>query len=115
MCVSAGVFLADIPTSVDIEKRQVEMTFRSGESSRSAQSGLKLSDVIVGSKVDGTVKKIEDYGLFIEIEGSKLRGLCHKSEVYFLISAGFIISNSCTALRQQGGRCCYGITQLQRG
>ncbi|KAF7799308.1 hypothetical protein EIP86_010540 [Pleurotus ostreatoroseus] len=67
--------------SIDTEKRQVEMTFRSGESSRSVQSGLKLSDLVVGSKVDGTVKKVEDYGLFIEIEGSKLRGLCHKSEL----------------------------------
>ena len=42
---------------------------------------LQHSDLIEGSKVDGTVKKIEDYGLFVEIEGSKLRGLCHKSEV----------------------------------
>lgn len=67
--------------SIDTEKRQVEMTFRSGESSKSVHSGLKLSDLVVGSKVDGTVKKVEDYGLFIEIEGSKLRGLCHKSEV----------------------------------
>ena len=67
--------------SVDTEKRQVEMTFRSGESSRSAQPSLKLTDLVEGSKVDGVVKKIEDYGLFIEIEGSKIRGLCHKSEV----------------------------------
>lgn len=70
------------PASVDIEKRQVELTFRSGESSRSVQSLLRLSDLVIGSKLDGTVKKIEDYGLFIELEGSKLRGLCHKSEVY---------------------------------
>lgn len=115
MRVLAGVFLADIPPSVDTEKRQVEMTFRSGESSRSAQSGLKLSDLIVGSKVDGTVKKIEDYGLFIEIEGSKLRGLCHKSEVYFFVSTASSISNNHAAFRQQRGRCCYGFTQLQRG
>lgn len=71
-------------TSVDTVKRQVEMTFRSGESSRSAQSSLlKMGDLVVGTKVDGTVKKVEDYGLFIEIEGSKLRGLCHKSEVLY--------------------------------
>ena len=57
------------------------MTFRSGESSRSSQPQLKITDLVEGSKVDGTVKKIEDYGLFIEIEGSKQRGLCHKSEV----------------------------------
>ena len=66
---------------MDTEKGQVEMTFRSGESSRSAQPQLKLTDIVEGSKVDGIVKKIEDYGLFIEIEGSRVRGLCHKSEV----------------------------------
>lgn len=27
------------------------------------------------------MKKVEDYGIFIEIVGSKLSGLCHKSEV----------------------------------
>lgn len=57
------------------------MTFRSGESSRSAQPTLKLADLVEASKVEGVVKKIEDYGLFIEIANSKLRGLCHKSEV----------------------------------
>ena len=96
---------------IDTEKRQVEMTFRSGESSRSVQSGLKLSDLVVGSKVDGTVKKVEDYGLFIEIEGSKLRGLCHKSEVclrsYRSISpSGFCFS--LIAFGQPRSRCRYG-------
>lgn len=69
--------------SVDKEKRQVEMSFRSQTSQRGPQSSLQLSDLIEGSKVDGVVKKIEDYGLFIEIDGSKIRGLCHKSEVCF--------------------------------
>lgn len=57
------------------------MTFRSQSAKKGAQAMLQHSDLIEGSKVDGTVKKIEDYGLFVEIEGSKLRGLCHKSEV----------------------------------
>ncbi|THH02559.1 hypothetical protein EW026_g275 [Hermanssonia centrifuga] len=67
--------------SVDTEKKQVEMTFKTGELSRNNMSSLQLADMREGQKVDGTVKKIEDYGLFIEIEGSKLRGLCHKSEL----------------------------------
>ena len=78
--------------SVDNEKHQVEMTFRSGESSRSTQPLLQLTALVEGSKVDGTVKKIEDYGLFIEIEGSKLRGLCHKSEVRTL-TCRFILND----------------------
>ena len=57
------------------------MSFRSSEASRNAQPAIKLSDLSVGQKVDAVVKKIEDYGLFLEVEGSKVRGLCHKSEV----------------------------------
>ena len=56
------------------------MTFRSGSLSRS-QPALSLSDLQEGQKIKGRVKKIEVYGLFIEIEGSKVSGLCHKSEV----------------------------------
>lgn len=63
----------------------MELSFRSGDLSKESTS-LKLSHLTEGQKVDATVKKIEDYGLFLEIDGSKLRGLCHKSEVkYYLI------------------------------
>ncbi|EKM61289.1 uncharacterized protein PHACADRAFT_168722 [Phanerochaete carnosa HHB-10118-sp] len=67
--------------SVNVEKKQVEMSFRSSDSSRSAQLTIKLSDLSEGQKVDAVVKKIADYGLFLEVEGSKVRGLCHKSEL----------------------------------
>ncbi|KII94182.1 hypothetical protein PLICRDRAFT_122174 [Plicaturopsis crispa FD-325 SS-3] len=67
--------------SVDVEKRKVEMTFRSGDLSRDSSAGLSIADLHEGQKLDGRVKKIEDYGIFIEIEGSKLSGLCHKSQL----------------------------------
>ncbi|KAL4241734.1 hypothetical protein ABKN59_000784 [Abortiporus biennis] len=67
--------------SVDTEKNQVEMTFRSSEPQKDAETVISLSDLSPGDKVDGIVKKIEDYGLFIEVAGSKVRGLCHKSEI----------------------------------
>ncbi|KAI0830546.1 U3 snoRNP-associated protein Rrp5 [Trametes gibbosa] len=67
--------------SVDVEKKQIEMSFRSGELKRDNRSQLSLSDLSEGQKIDGRVKRVEDYGLFIEIEGSKLSGLCHKSEL----------------------------------
>lgn len=61
------------------------MSFRSGVlSPKKGSSSITLSDLREGQKVDGTVKKIEDYGLFIQIEGSKLNGLCHKSQVSHL-------------------------------
>ncbi|EIW64233.1 uncharacterized protein TRAVEDRAFT_138819 [Trametes versicolor FP-101664 SS1] len=67
--------------SVNVEKKQLELSFRSGDLKRDGQSQLSLSDLSEGQKIDGRVKKVEDYGLFIEIEGSKLSGLCHKSEL----------------------------------
>ncbi|KAF8973590.1 hypothetical protein BDZ97DRAFT_1751613 [Flammula alnicola] len=69
-------------TSVDLPNKKAEMSFRTIDASqRKGSSGLTLSDLKEGRKVDGTVKKIEDYGLFIQIEGSKLSGLCHKSQL----------------------------------
>lgn len=57
------------------------MSFRSGDLKRDTRLGITLADLTEGQKVEGRVKKIEDYGLFIEIEGSRVSGLCHKSEV----------------------------------
>ncbi|KAL4266621.1 rRNA biogenesis protein rrp5 [Pleurotus pulmonarius] len=66
--------------SVNAEDKRVEMTSRSGDLSK-ARSALTLADFNVGQKVEGTVKKIEDYGLFIQIQDSKLSGLCHKTQL----------------------------------
>jgi len=57
------------------------MTFRSGDMSRLEKPSLTLSDLHEGQKIEGRVKRVAEYGLFIEINDSKLSGLCHKSEV----------------------------------
>ena len=67
--------------SIDREKKQVELSFRSGDLKKNAPASMTLADLTEGQKVEGRVKKIEDYGLFIEIEGSRVSWLCHKSEV----------------------------------
>ncbi|KAL4069766.1 hypothetical protein V8B97DRAFT_2051647 [Scleroderma yunnanense] len=67
--------------SVDIANKKIEMTFRSGDLTRNPLQLLTLSDLKEGQKVIGRVKRIETYGLFIEIDGSKVTGLCHKSEL----------------------------------
>jgi rRNA biogenesis protein RRP5 len=59
------------------------MTFRSGDLSRPSSKSLSIGDLQQGQKVTGRVKRIEQYGLFIEIDGSKISGLCHKSQVCF--------------------------------
>jgi rRNA biogenesis protein RRP5 len=68
---------------VDAASRKVEVTFRSGDLTRAPPSSLALSDLQEGQKVHGRVKRIEQYGVFIEIEGSKISGLCHKSEASY--------------------------------
>lgn len=57
------------------------MTFRSGDLSRAA-APLSLSQFSKGQRVDATVKRVEEYGVFIEIKNTKISGLCHKSEVH---------------------------------
>jgi rRNA biogenesis protein RRP5 len=56
------------------------MTFRSGDRA-STSAKLQLSDLSEGQKVQGRVKKVEEFGIFIQIDDSKVSGLCHKSEV----------------------------------
>ena len=56
------------------------MTFRSGDLTRAPPDSLTFSDLREGQKVVGRVKRVEQYGVFIEIEGSKISGLCHKSQ-----------------------------------
>ncbi|KAI0275150.1 nucleic acid-binding protein [Gloeopeniophorella convolvens] len=67
--------------SVDTANKKVELTFRLGDLSKPSQPTSTLSDFEEGQKIKGHVKKIEDYGLFIEINGTKISGLCHKSEL----------------------------------
>ena len=56
------------------------MSFRT-KSNTASNSLLTLRDFQEGHVVHGHVKKVEDYGLFIELDDSKVSGLCHKSEV----------------------------------
>lgn len=57
------------------------MSFRAKDSPHRQSSNVTLSELKEGQKIDGIVKRIEEYGLFIQLEGSKLNGLCHKSQV----------------------------------
>ncbi|KAF8898934.1 hypothetical protein BD779DRAFT_1607574 [Infundibulicybe gibba] len=66
--------------SVDPETKKVELSFRTGILTKPLGT-LTVGDLQKGQKIDGIVKRIENYGLFIQIEGSKIHGLCHKSEL----------------------------------
>ena len=56
------------------------MSFRTKPNATSKEP-LTLRDFQEGQIAHGRVKKVEDYGLFIELDGSRVSGLCHKSEV----------------------------------
>jgi rRNA biogenesis protein RRP5 len=73
--ISARILSANPNTS------QVELTMRSGDINKLLKRTIGLSDFEVGQKVEGRVKSVMDFGLFIEIAGTKISGLCHKSEV----------------------------------
>lgn len=66
---------------MDEENRKIEMSFRTKSSTTGKASLLNLRDFQEGQTVHGHVKKVEDYGLFIELDDSRVSGLCHKSEV----------------------------------
>ena len=40
-----------------------------------------FDQITVGVRVSGVVSRVEDFGLFIKLDGFNLSGLCHKSEV----------------------------------
>ncbi|KAI9436519.1 hypothetical protein BJY52DRAFT_1230456 [Lactarius psammicola] len=88
--------------------------------SRSAQPALSLLDLLEGQKVKpvkARVGKVQIYGLFIGIEGTKVSGLCHKSEVYVtcILVPRPVLKNE-PAVRQQKRRHHAGSAQfLRRG
>jgi rRNA biogenesis protein RRP5 len=45
-----------------------------------AQAKIKFQAIQVGSKYKGTVTRIEDYGVFVQLQNSEISGLTHKSE-----------------------------------
>ncbi|KAJ4484909.1 hypothetical protein C8J55DRAFT_32010 [Lentinula edodes] len=76
--------------SAETDTKKVEMTLRSGDLSKPV--ALTFSALTLGQHVDGVVKRIEEYGLFIQIDNSKLSGLCHKSQLSDNKDADFAVA-----------------------
>ncbi|KAE9408289.1 U3 snoRNP-associated protein Rrp5 [Gymnopus androsaceus JB14] len=55
----------------DANAKKVEMTLRSGDLSKPV--ALTLSSLSVGQHLEGSVKRIEEYGLFIQIDKFKIK------------------------------------------
>ncbi|CAE6393843.1 unnamed protein product [Rhizoctonia solani] len=78
---SVGQVVETRVLSVNPETNQIELTMRSGDINKLLKRTVGLSDFEVGQKVEGRVKSVMDFGIFIEIAGTKISGLCHKSEI----------------------------------
>lgn len=50
------------------------------ESTLVTEGKVSFEDIEIGSKYNGTVTRIEDYGVFVRLESSDVSGLVHKSE-----------------------------------
>ncbi|KAG8732624.1 rRNA biogenesis protein rrp5, partial [Ceratobasidium sp. 423] len=77
---SVGQVVETRVLAVNPETNQIELTMRSGDINKLLKRTVGLSDFQVGQKVEGRVKSVMDFGIFIEIAGTKISGLCHKSE-----------------------------------
>lgn len=60
---------------------------RSRDLSKAEEPSITYADLVEGENVDCVVKRVELYGLFVEIKDSKISGLCHKSEVSYSFTA----------------------------
>ena len=67
--------------SIDHENGMIDMSLKSSIVDPSAEPAKKFDDLKEGMKVDGSIKAIHSYGVFIKLNGSHISGLCHISEL----------------------------------
>lgn len=66
--------------AIDAKSGKVEFSLKKNAKVAKPQTGL--SDLAKGQVVEATVKKIEDFGIFIQVNSvAGVSGLCHKSEI----------------------------------
>jgi rRNA biogenesis protein RRP5 len=69
--------------TVDVELKQVRLSLKQSQVGGSYEPPLTINDLEVGMTVTGKVRKVEDFGAFIDIDNThpRISGLCHRSEV----------------------------------
>ncbi|KAJ5782565.1 hypothetical protein N7457_004339 [Penicillium paradoxum] len=69
-------------TFVDAEQGKLQMSLKESVLDPNFKAPLTLKDLSVGQVVTGKIRKVEEFGAFIVIDGSSnLSGLCHRSEM----------------------------------
>lgn len=69
--------------SVDAASNQVQLSLKKSHVDSKYTPPLSISDLEPGKVVTGKIRKVEDFGAFIDIDDTqpRLSGLCHRSEV----------------------------------
>ncbi|OLL26878.1 rRNA biogenesis protein rrp5 [Neolecta irregularis DAH-3] len=68
--------------NLDSNSKQVEMSLKNSAMGTDLGPRLGFTEYKIGQIVDGTVRKVEEFGVFIHINGSaNVSGLCHRSEI----------------------------------
>lgn len=69
-------------TLVDLEQGKLQMTLKESALDPNYKAPITLRDLKLGQVVTGKIRKVEDFGAFIVINGSaNISGLCHRSEM----------------------------------
>lgn len=70
-------------TKVDVDGKYAQMSLKASHLEDDYKAPIAFSDLQVGMTVTGKVRKVEDFGAFVDIDGTqpRLSGLCHRSEV----------------------------------
>jgi len=80
--VSVGQLVKGKVIAIDKPNKRVELTLKESiVSPETAKKVIQWSDLSKGQKVTGTIKGIEEFGVFIRIDNSNISGLCHKMEL----------------------------------
>lgn len=67
---------------VDLTLSHIQMSLKQSHVEKDYKASLIFSDMSVGKVVTGKVRKVEEYGVFIVVDGSaNVSGLCHRSEM----------------------------------
>lgn len=69
--------------AVDAVAKSIQISLKKAHVEGDYKPPLSISDLAVGMVVTGKVRKVEDFGAFIDIDQTqpRLSGLCHRSEV----------------------------------
>ncbi|KAI1331172.1 nucleic acid-binding protein [Xylariaceae sp. FL0255] len=105
-------------TSIDPTTKQIQMSLKASVVERDFVPLINYQDLRAGQIVTGKVRKVEEFGAFILIDGSaNVSGLCHRSEMAEkpiqdakkLLSEGDVVKAIILDLDQQKKRVSFGL------